>query len=48
VVRPGPEDLPAFAKDFQVEILARRDDGCVPASARKSPADLEADSNVPR
>jgi hypothetical protein len=48
VVRPGPEDLPAFAKDFQVEILARRDDGGVLASAKKSASDLEADPNVPR
>ena len=48
VVRPGPNDLPDFAKDFKVEIIARRDDGCVLASAKKSPTDLEADRDIPR
>src|SRR6267143_4205511 len=48
VVRPGPDDLPDFAKDFKVEILARRDDGCVLASAKKNQSDLEADPNVAR
>jgi len=46
VVRPGPDDLPAFAKDFKVEIVARRDDGCVLASVKKNQADLEADPNI--
>ena len=23
-IQPGPQDLPAFAKDFKVEILAKR------------------------
>lgn len=48
VVRPGPGELPDFAKDFNVEIIARRDDGCVLASAKKSQSDLEADREVPR
>jgi hypothetical protein len=48
VVRPGPEDLPAFAKDFKVEILATRDDGRVLASAKKSFPDLEADPDLSR
>jgi hypothetical protein len=48
VVRPGPEDLPPFAKDFKVEILARRDDGSVLAVAKGSPFELEADPQVPR
>jgi hypothetical protein len=48
VIRPGPEDLPAFAKDFKVEILATRDDNSVLASAKKSPEELEADPNVAR
>jgi hypothetical protein len=48
VVRPGPEELPPFAKDFKVEILATRDDGNVLASAKTSPSELEADPNVPR
>jgi hypothetical protein len=48
VLRPTAEDLPPFAKDFKVEILAMRDDGNVLASAKGSPAELEADPNVPR
>jgi hypothetical protein len=48
VVRPGPEDLPPFAKDFKVEILATRDDGSVLAVAKGSPTELEADPQVPR
>jgi len=48
VVRPGPDDLPDFAKDFKVEIIARRDDGCVLASVKKSQSDLEADREIPR
>jgi len=48
VVRPGADDLPAFAKDFKVEIVARRDDGSVLASAKKSQSDLEADREVAR
>jgi hypothetical protein len=48
VVRPGPEVLPPFAKDFKVEILATSEKGNVLASAKASPAALEADPNVPR
>jgi REase_AHJR-like len=48
IVRPGPDDLPEFAKDFNVEIIARRDDGSVLASAKKSRTDLEADLELPR
>ncbi len=48
VVRPGPDILPPFAKDFKVEILAKRADGSVLASAKKSPAEMEADANVPK
>jgi len=48
IVRPGPDDLPAFAKDFKVEIVAKRGDGCVLASAKMSLSDLEADSELPR
>jgi hypothetical protein len=48
VVRPRPEDLPPFAKDFQVEILATRSDDNVLISAKGSPSELEADANVPR
>ncbi len=48
VVRPGPDDLPEFAKNFKVEIVARRDDGCVLASAKESQSDLAADREIPR
>src|SRR5437588_12552537 len=48
VVRPGPDDLPDFAKGFKVEIVARRDDGSAIASVKKSPSDLESDPNVAR
>src|SRR4051812_27563558 len=48
VVRPGLGDLPDFAKDFKVEIIARRDDGCVLASVKEAQSDLEADREIPR
>ena len=48
VLRPGPDDLPDFAKNFKVEIVARRDDGGVLASAKRSQLDLEADREIPR
>src|SRR5206468_812024 len=48
VVQPGPDDLPDFAKDFKVEIVARRDDRCVLASVKGSQSDLEADQEIPR
>src|SRR5713101_254616 len=47
VLRPGPDDLPPFAKDFKVEILATGADGNVLASAKASPSELEADPSVP-
>jgi REase_AHJR-like len=48
VVRPGPDALPRFAKDFKVEILAARPDGNVLASAKGSPSELAADRNLSR
>ena len=48
VVRPGPNDLPDFAKDFVVEVLANRPDGNVLASVKKGPSDLQADPNLER
>lgn len=48
VVRPGPQDLPCFAQDFQVEIVARREDGGVLASAKSSAAEVEVDPNLSR
>jgi hypothetical protein len=47
VLRPGSADLPPFAKDFKVEILATGADANVLASVKGSPAELEADPNLP-
>jgi hypothetical protein len=46
VVRPEQKDLPDFAKNFKIEIVARRADGSALVSAKKSPKELEADLNV--
>jgi hypothetical protein len=46
MVRPGPDALPPFAKDFHVEILARRADTNVLASAKASPSEMQADPNL--
>ena len=46
VVRPSPDVLPPFAKDFKVEILAERADGNVLASAKGSSSELQADTNL--
>jgi hypothetical protein len=46
VMRPGPDDLPPFAKDFEVEILATRPDGGVLVSAKASAAEFEANRDL--
>jgi REase_AHJR-like len=48
VLHPGPDDLPPFAKDFKVEILASRPDGNVLVSAKASSAEFERDPNLSR
>jgi hypothetical protein len=48
VLRPGPNDLPPFAQDFRVEILATGTDANVLASVKASALELEADPNVSR
>lgn len=48
VVRPGPDELPAFAKDFQVEIVARREDGNVLASVKRDQSAMQLDTNLPK
>jgi len=48
VVRPGPDALPSFAKDFNVEILATRADGNLLASMKGSQSDMQADPNLLR
>jgi hypothetical protein len=47
-VRPRPEDLPPFAKDFQVDLVARRAAEGVLVSAKKNRLEMEADKNMPR
>src|SRR5206468_2050575 len=48
VLRPGPDDLPPFAKDFKVEIVATRADGGVVASVKASAKDFETDRELSR
>jgi hypothetical protein len=48
VIHPKPEDLPAFAKDFKVEMVATKDDGSVLVAAKDSRSDFEADAEVAR
>jgi hypothetical protein len=42
-LNPGPADLPEFAKDFKVELLATRPDVNVLVSAKESARDFESD-----
>ncbi|HEX7375903.1 MAG TPA: hypothetical protein VF278_02265 [Pirellulales bacterium] len=48
IVQPGPDQLPGFARDFQVELLACRKDGNVLVTAKANQADMAADANLPR
>jgi hypothetical protein len=48
VLNPGADDLPPFAKDFKVEILATRPDGNVLVSAKGSSSEFEDDPNLSR
>jgi hypothetical protein len=48
VIRPGPDDLPPFAKDFKVEIVATSDKGNVLVVAKASASELQADQEVAR
>ena len=48
VVHPTAGDLPPFATDFKVEILATKDSGSVLAVAKASPSELQADQDVAR
>jgi hypothetical protein len=47
-VQPRPEQLPEFAKDFQVEIVARREDGSALVAAKKTYAELKSDLKLSR
>jgi hypothetical protein len=48
ILNPTPNDLPSFANDFKVEILASRPDGNVLASAKASSQEFERDKNLSR
>jgi hypothetical protein len=48
LLRPTPAQLPDFARDFKVEILARRGNGGVIASVKKNREEMEADKEMPR
>jgi hypothetical protein len=48
IVRPKADELPPFAKDFKVEILATGADDNVLASVKATSFDLEADPNILR
>jgi hypothetical protein len=47
-IQPTPGQLPDFAKDFNVEVLALRNAGGVIASVKKTQAELERDTRVPK
>ena len=48
IQNPTPDDLPPFAQDFKVEILAMRPDGSVLVSAKATSAEFERDKNLAR
>jgi hypothetical protein len=48
VVHPEPDQLPPFAKDFKVEIVATKEDGSALVVVKSTPSELEADPNVQR
>jgi HEPN domain-containing protein len=48
ILDPGPDDLPAFARDFKVEILATRPDGGVLVSAKGSSFEFENNPDLSR
>ncbi|VTR96731.1 Uncharacterized protein OS=Bacillus cereus H3081.97 GN=BCH308197_0973 PE=4 SV=1 [Gemmata massiliana] len=48
VLHPKADDLPPFAKDFQVQVLATKDDKSVLTVAKASPSELQTDTDVAR
>jgi hypothetical protein len=48
VLHPKADDLPSFAKDFKVQILATKDDSSVLTVAKASPSELQSDPDVAR
>jgi hypothetical protein len=47
-IRPKPEALPSFAKDFKIEILGKRGTEGVLVAVKKDRDELAADSNLTR
>jgi hypothetical protein len=46
ILRPRPEDLPVFAKQFKVEFVARRADGGVLVSVKQNRQEMEGDKEM--
>src|SRR4051812_47775358 len=47
-IRPGPEELPPFAKDFKVEIVGRRGDDGVLVAAKRNRTGVAGDVDMTR
>jgi uncharacterized protein YutE (UPF0331/DUF86 family) len=47
-VRPKPEQLPPWAKDFKVELLAKRTDASALISVKRNLDEVSADPEMPR
>jgi uncharacterized protein YutE (UPF0331/DUF86 family) len=48
ILRPSTAELPAFAKDFKVEILATKEGSGILAVAKGNASELQGDKEVPR
>jgi hypothetical protein len=48
IVRPGPQDLPPFARGFVLDLLARRGDGGVLVVAKRDRAAVASDAELPK
>jgi hypothetical protein len=48
VLRPRPEDLPSFAKDFKIEILGKRAAEGVLVAVKRNRDEMAADPNMPQ
>jgi hypothetical protein len=48
IIRPKPDDLPSFARDFLVEIVAVRGEEGILAAVKRNQEEVAADGNLPR
>jgi uncharacterized protein YutE (UPF0331/DUF86 family) len=48
IVRPGPDELPAFARDFKLEIVGRRGTEGVLVAVKRNREEVAADVNMQR